>query len=246
MTAGRDLGAALPSDKEMCSDRVCLASWGAMFSVCIVVISVSSGGWHFTAGGGTAQKCSHHDQRLQSTFGSVCLDGGTEAPFSSPYDGVYNRTGVYRCACCGEPLFPASTKYDSGTGWPSFWAPVEGDPIGYAKDVHAGMTTEVHCQRCGAHLGHVFGGFTGGGDGETNYRYCINGVCLKYDALTELPLAADVPWTTDAILILCVAVAAPFSLCGIGIYVHRLTRAYRTGLCRGSWPCAGGVACRRW
>lgn len=195
-----------------------------MFIVFIVIMSASSGGWHFTFKAGTSQRCSHHDKELQSKFDHVCLSGGTESPRTSVLDKLYNNSGVYRCACCGEPLFPSSTKFDSGTGWPSFWAPVEGDKIGYTKDIPAMLGTEVHCKKCGAHLGHVFGGITGGGSGDTNYRYCINGVCLRYDPLTEVRLTTDVPWTVDTYFLLFIVVAGVISSCCLCTHIARFLR----------------------
>ena len=87
------------------------------------------------------------------------------------------RTGVFRCAGCGEPLFDSSTKYESGSGWPSFWAPKDG-AVGTSSDSSHFMTrTEVHCAKCGGHLGHVFPD----GPKPTGQRYCMNGAALKFD-----------------------------------------------------------------
>lgn len=205
-------------DTDEQKEKACLGCSCFLVVAFIVVVSVSSGGWHVTFVAGTdAQKCthSHHvtDMVESSKFEDVCVNGGTEYSFSSDLDGFYNNSGIYRCACCGEPLFPASTKFDSGTGWPSYWAPVDGDKIGYSKDVKALFSTEVHCKKCGAHLGHVFGGVTGGGSGETNYRYCINGVCLRYDAQTQLPRSTDMPVTLDSYFIMFLVIAGPVSSC---------------------------------
>lgn len=100
---------------------------------------------------------------------------GTERPWTSPLNKEYSR-GVYVCAGCELPLFSSDTKFDSGTGWPSFWAPLDG-ALGTSVDTSFLMRrTEVHCRRCGGHLGHVFDD----GPKPTGLRYCINGVSLKF------------------------------------------------------------------
>jgi len=100
---------------------------------------------------------------------------GTERAGSSPLDKVY-APGVYHCVGCDQPLFQSETKYDSGTGWPSFWAPIE-KAVGMSIDRSWLMVrTEVHCSRCGGHLGHVFPD----GPKPTGQRYCMNGVALKF------------------------------------------------------------------
>ncbi len=100
---------------------------------------------------------------------------GTERPGSSPLN-AEKRKGVFACAGCGQPLFASETKYESGTGWPSFYRPLD-DAIGTAKDRSWFMTrTEVHCSRCGGHLGHVFED----GPPPTGLRYCMNGVAMNF------------------------------------------------------------------
>lgn len=104
----------------------------------------------------------------------ICINKGTEPPFSGKYCDSKEK-GVYRCVCCKEPLFRSDTKFDSGSGWPSFWEPIDEKKIEYVSDSSFGMMrTEVNCIKCGAHLGHVFDD----GPKPTNLRYCINSISL--------------------------------------------------------------------
>ncbi|HEX7417864.1 MAG TPA: peptide-methionine (R)-S-oxide reductase MsrB, partial [Steroidobacteraceae bacterium] len=101
---------------------------------------------------------------------------GTERAGSSPLN-LEKRPGMFRCAGCGQALFDASTKFDSGTGWPSFFKPVDG-AVGTSQDRKLFMSrTEVHCANCGGHLGHVFPD----GPKPTGERYCMNGVALRFE-----------------------------------------------------------------
>jgi peptide-methionine (R)-S-oxide reductase len=103
----------------------------------------------------------------------------TERPYTSPLD-KEKREGTFACAGCDLPLFSSKTKFDSGTGWPSFWAPLE-NAIGTTDDRSFGMIrTAVHCRRCGGHLGHVFKD----GPPPTGLRYCMNGVAMTFKAGT--------------------------------------------------------------
>ena len=105
----------------------------------------------------------------------VLREHGTERAGSSPLDKQYG-TGVYHCAGCGQPVFSSDTKFNSGTGWPSFWAPLDA-AVETETDRSLFMTrTEVHCSQCGGHLGHVFDD----GPQPTGQRYCMNGVSLEF------------------------------------------------------------------
>lgn len=110
----------------------------------------------------------------------VLRQHATERPNTSPLNKQYAK-GTYECAACSQPLFTSETKFNSGTGWPSFFQPIEG-AIGSKVDKSLFMTrTEVHCSRCGGHLGHIFDD----GPKPTGKRYCINGVSLKFIPETE-------------------------------------------------------------
>ncbi len=106
----------------------------------------------------------------------VCRQHGTEAPFSGKYENN-KEEGLYRCTCCKAPLFESETKFDSGTGWPSYYESVE-DAIREIKDSSLGMTRiEVRCASCDSHLGHLFPD----GPEPTGMRYCINSVSLNFE-----------------------------------------------------------------
>lgn len=114
-------------------------------------------------------------QALTSQQFHVLREKGTERPRSSPLDKEYGE-GLYRCAGCDLPLFTSETKFNSGTGWPSFYAPIE-NAVATSVDFDLVLPrTEVHCSRCGGHLGHVFND----GPRPTGKRYCMNGVSLKF------------------------------------------------------------------
>jgi peptide-methionine (R)-S-oxide reductase len=116
-------------------------------------------------------------ERLTDEQFYVCRERGTERPFTGEYHDCKDK-GIYRCTCCGEPLFDSEAKFNSGTGWPSFWQPLDDVAVESEVDTSHGMRREeVHCRKCGSHLGHVFPD----GPQPTGLRYCINSVSLELD-----------------------------------------------------------------
>jgi peptide-methionine (R)-S-oxide reductase len=135
-----------------------------------------------TAAGGQTFEVTHTDAEWRRLLTpdqyDVLRRNGTERPFTSPLLNE-KRRGVFACAACQLDLFSSTTKFESGTGWPSFWAPLD-KAVQTIRDTSFGMArTAVHCRRCGGHLGHVFDD----GPKPTGLRYCINGVALMFKSL---------------------------------------------------------------
>jgi len=141
-----------------------------------------AGAWLWPSGGGSAPPAygvtlsdAQWRAKLSPAAYDVLRHAATERPFTSPLLNEH-RKGVFACAGCALPLFSSATKFESGTGWPSFWAPLA-HAVLQSADNSLGMDrTEVHCRRCGGHLGHVFDD----GPKPTGLRYCMNGVALSF------------------------------------------------------------------
>lgn len=129
--------------------------------------------------------------RLDPLQFHVTQEAGTERAFTGIYWDTHDE-GVYRCVVCDQPLFSSETKYDSGTGWPSFWTPISEDAVETHTDLSHGMVrTEVRCANCGAHLGHLFPD----GPQPTGERYCMNSAALRLDA--DAAVDTDATATVD-------------------------------------------------
>ena len=143
----------------------------------------ASGWWAAFAQAGEAFAVVHSDDEWRKLLTpdqfAVLRQSATERPFTSPLLNEHRR-GNFSCAGCDLDLFSSTTKFDSGTGWPSFWAPLD-KAVGTAADTSLGMTRNaVHCSRCGGHLGHVFDD----GPQPTGLRYCMNGIAMTFKPTT--------------------------------------------------------------
>ena len=119
----------------------------------------------------------HWKEKLTLEQYEICRNKGTEPPFSGEYLNT-KTTGTYNCLCCGNALFHSEKKFDSGTGWPSFWDPIDVQSVSTQEDLSMSVVrTEVLCKQCDSHLGHVFED----GPQPTGLRYCINSVSLKLE-----------------------------------------------------------------
>jgi peptide-methionine (R)-S-oxide reductase len=156
-----------------------------MASLCAVSLGCAAGKEPDAAGqqpgGGTTDWSGKSDAEWRQTLTpeqyAVLRGHGTERAFTGEYDHKFDA-GTYACAACGQELFTSETKFNSGCGWPAFYAAKAGDRVKLTKDFSHGMTrTEVTCARCGSHLGHVFDDAP---DQPTRQRYCINSVALKF------------------------------------------------------------------
>ena len=149
--------------------------------VCGYVVRMGRTQWEIIVAASKAGKIVKTDAEWKAQLSpaayKVARDHGTERAFTSPFNDE-KRAGMFKCVCCGEGVFDAATKFESGTGWPSFYQPTSQESVETTEDRSFFMRrTEVHCAKCDAHLGHVFPD----GPKPTGQRYCINGVALTFE-----------------------------------------------------------------
>jgi len=159
----------------MITRRLCLSA-----GVVGLMVPIFAGGRGFTVAAASGFKIIRTEEEWRTMLTSdrykVLREKATERPFTSPLNEEH-RAGVFSCAGCGRPLFSSATKFDSGSGWPSFWTPVEAGAVKTVTDTSLGMTrAEILCADCGGHLGHVFDD----GPKPTGERYCVNGLALNF------------------------------------------------------------------
>ncbi len=170
-----------PYGKPPFTRRALLATAGVLGLGALWATLRLPGGGEARAADGESFEITHTDEEWRALLTPqqyrVLRAEGTEFAFSSPLDHE-KRAGIYACAGCALDLYSSDTKYDSGTGWPSFWKPLP-HAVNERRDYSLGMSRdEVHCRRCGGHLGHVFDD----GPRPTGLRYCMNGVALTFKA----------------------------------------------------------------
>jgi len=162
------------------SSSLALGALGALSQLPVSAAFMFQGGNSNRAGAKGIKKVVKSDEEWKRTLSpeqyNVARQKGTEAPFSSPLNDLHER-GIFECVACSLPLFSSKNKFDSGTGWPSFWAPIAKENVQEEIDSSlAEIRTEVLCARCDSHVGHVFPD----GPKPTGLRYCMNGVALKF------------------------------------------------------------------
>ena len=166
--------------RSFLTSSLALGALGMLTRLPITAAPIFQGADGSRAGAKGIRKVVKSDEEWKRTLTpeqySVARKKGTEPPFSSPLNDIHER-GTFECVCCSLPLFSSKNKFDSGTGWPSFWAPIAKENV--QEEVDASLSeirTEVLCARCDAHVGHVFPD----GPKPTGLRYCMNGVALKF------------------------------------------------------------------